>query len=474
MWDRDSTRSRFAYFLVALAGCGVDAPPLGSDATIDSTSQPSFTQGWNLAGEIFGTLQNDEATDVIMATNGQLWVAGYENGRLGATSVDPSGDTTGVIYSFYDDTGGFRRNSSSSFRLGAGNGVTEVIEAISLVPNQSDIYMTGRTTGSVSSTISGCQSTANAGQFDAFVGWVSGLNSSAPRCLKQFGTARPQHPRRLSVSGSGQLTIAGYDDIYIPTNYVEAWEDPFIMRAQRQGNSLNAVTGWPLQYGTSGADVLLGMTSGSQLDAPIYITTSTASGAGRGVAVRKLRVDKSVEWSSPVSAIGFDVGAAVHEMPDGRVLFVGSTYGILGESSAGEQDVVLRMLTPEGLIEWTRQYGSTASDLATDVAVDPVDGSIYIVGETLGSFDPQVINDGDQADVFITKLDRDGNSPRTFQLGGPGDEHPSSITVGPSGNVYVAGYTTAQLFSDKPHRGQRDGFVLRVHAPDDVVGPFVR
>jgi len=43
----------------------------------------------------------------------------------------------------------------------------------------------------------------------------------------QWGTAgdeRPQHPRRIALSGS-RLLIAGWDDIYIPTNDVEDVEN---------------------------------------------------------------------------------------------------------------------------------------------------------------------------------------------------------------------------------------------------------
>lgn len=453
--------------LALTAGCGA---PLDEQ---EQLSQGSSTEGWNLVGLTFGTSGSqapqsyDEATDVIVTRAGQILVSGYENGRFGLSSVDPGGDAAAFIYGYTDL--GSQLTRSTSFRLGAGNGTAEVIEALALSPGSSDIYLAGRTTGSVSSTISGCSSTPNAGQYDLFFGWVTNAGANAPRCLFQTGSNRPQHPRHLTVSSANELVIAGFDDVYVPSNYVEAWENPFLTRARRSGNGIQLEAGWPLVYNTSVPDVLHGMASGPEAASAAYITTTTQSGTSRGVAIHKVGLDKTIEWTYIVSRIGYDVGGGLHRLPDGDVLFVGTTYANLGGTIYGEQDVVLLRLSPSMELRWVRQYGTEVSDFATDLAVAS-DGSIYIVGETLGSFDPTIINDGTQADVFVLRVDSDGNNMIAFQLAGAGDEKASAITVGPNNDVYVAGSSTAPLFG-LPHRGQRDAFLFRVRAPQ-IIGPF--
>lgn len=454
--------------LALVAGCNA---PGDGPIDEDGLTQRASTPNWELTGAMFASTSYsgyDEANDVVVTPSGTVLVAGYENGRSGVSSVEPGGDASGVIHSYSDGPLGLARNASS-FRLGQGNGTTEVIEALALAPVGTDIYVAGRTTGAVSSNIAGCGQVANAGQYDMFYGWLTSASTNASRCFLQQGTNRPQHPRRISVSSANELVIAGYDDIYVPSNYVEAWENPFLTRARRTGNSLQQETGWPLIYDTSTSDVLHGMASGTDAGSPAYVTTSTQSGTARGVAIHKVMPDKSVAWTYVVSRIGYDLGGALHQLPDGDILFVGTTYGLLGDVSYGEQDVVLLRLSPNNELRWIRQYGSGASDVATDLAVDS-DGSIYILGETLGSFDPGIINDGSHADVFVLRVNSNGDDMVAFQLDSPGDEKANAIAVGPNKLVYVAGSTTVGLFN-ATFRGQRDAFLFRVRAPQ-IIGPF--
>ena len=96
-------------------------------------------------------------------------------------------------------------------------------------------------------------------------------------------------------------------------------------------------------------------------------------------------------------------------------------------------------------------------------------GNLYVVGETLGTFDPAVPNQGD-VDIFLLKLSWDGNVMSMFQLGLFGDDHPAALALGFDGGVYVSGYTDARLFSDKNPKGGRDGSVFRVTPPPPPIG----
>lgn len=404
----------------------------------------------------------DEATDVVIAPSGDILVAGYEGGRFGVSSVDPGGDSVGVIHSFRDTGRALVRGRESLF-LGKDNGSAEVVEALAVRDDggEGELGFAGRTTGVLPSGDPECgPSPINAGQYDLVVGWLASAGDSRPQCLLQSGTSRPQHPRHIALAGEAQLVIAGYDDIYVPTNYVEAWENPFVTRARRVGSRIEQVDGWPLVYDTVAPDVIHGMAAGPQADAPVYFTTSTSSGTNRGVALVKLGADQRVEWTSVVSRIGSDLGAAVHRLPNGDVLLVGTTFAQLGDGSFGDQDVFIQRVTPDNQLRWTRQYGTDRSDLATDVAV-AADGTIYILGETVGSFLPERREDTLEADVFVLRLDSEGATPAAFQLLTPGDERATAIAVSADKRVYVVGSTTGAMFGNE-HRGERDGFVLRV------------
>lgn len=446
------------------SGCGPDALPQDSLRSGSSVSSP----GWTLVGINFGTIGNDEATDLwIHPSNGTVYVSGYENGMLGMTSVDPSGDTRGVIHSFSADLS----SQNTTIKFGQNNWTSEVIEAIVGARNSGsgswDLYFTGRTTGSFNNT-------PNAGQYDIIAGWTS---LTGTKKIFQFGTDRPQHPRRLALDGAGGMIISGYDDIYIPSNYVEAWEDPFVMKLQRGGTgsnpTLSVASGWPLQFNTVITDLLPGMAMKSEANAPIYIAGANSAGSSRGMFVKKLQQNGTVELTAQQSPVSVDMGAALHVLPDGNVLFTGSTYYDFGQPVIGEQDIVVRKLTPN-LVEvpgWTKLYGTEHSDWVTDMTVD-ADGNIYLVGQTLGSFNPNIPPPENNSDIFLIKLNANGTSPEYFQLSSPGEDYPSSVAVGPQGDIYVAGYTTETLFDGTLHNGQRDGFVFRVTPPGMGTGAY--
>ena len=46
--------------------------------------------------------------------------------------------------------------------------------------------------------------------------------------LSQLGDERPNKPLRLLPDGSGAFLMAGNDDIYIPTNFVESLEESWL------------------------------------------------------------------------------------------------------------------------------------------------------------------------------------------------------------------------------------------------------
>ncbi|WP_375765581.1 SBBP repeat-containing protein [Archangium gephyra] len=449
------TRKGFI-FTIALGslavGCGQEQQQQEDAASTRSLSRISqrSIDGWIVLGLQTGTGRDDEFLGLALNERSEVYVSGYEGGVTGISNVEPAGDARGLIvrYDPYLD-----EYMETRFNINA-LGTAEVIEALTVDPASQEVYFAGRTTGS----FAGIQ---NQGQFDNLAGWIDGTGT--PR-LFQWGTAKPQHPRKIALAPDKKIIVSGYDDIYIPSNYVESVEDPFITKLER------TTTGgmqhlWTKQFNTGWVDLLPGMTLDDSGN--IYVTGSNSAGTSRGMFVRKYDSSGTQVWNERQSTISFDSAASVSLTgPVGTrsIIFAGSTFSLLGERQYGEQDVVVRKLSLSGgPALWTRQYGTTGSEWVTDMATDP-QGNIYVVGETTGQFDPEIPNQGG-ADIFLMKLDPDGMKPDVLQLGSSGDDHPSSVITDACGNVYVAGYTTGSL-AGGDHLGGRDAFVMRVTPPN--------
>ena len=146
-------------------------------------------------------------------------------------------------------------------------------------------------------------------------------------------------------------------------------------------------------------------------------------------------------------------GIAADEL--GNVFVTGSTAGDLGGNNAGGRDVFLTKMNPTGDLVWSRQTGTLTDDEALAAAVDHL-GNVFIAGFTTG--DLAGTSAGGQ-DVFLSKYDAAGTEVWTRQFGTTADEQASGVAIDGLGNVFIAGYTTGNL--NGTNFGGRDAFVSK-------------
>lgn len=94
---------------------------------------------------------------------------------------------------------------------------------------------------------------------------------------------------------------------------------------------------------------------------------------------------------------------------------------------------------------WTARLGGTNFDHAYAVMADD-SGNVYTTGSYEGIFDLDpgpgfnvFVSAGD-ADVFVSKLDKDGNMLWAFTFGGTAEDYGEALSIDQDGNVYVTGY----------------------------------
>lgn len=115
-------------------------------------------------------------------------------------------------------------------------------------------------------------------------------------------------------------------------------------------------------------------------------------------------------------------------------------------SNSGSNDIIVTKLDDNGNFVWARIMGGPEEDIAFAIALDN-SGNVYTTGQFTGTvdFDPgvgtfiQSANPG-AANVFISKLDNDGNFVWAKQFEGNAASYGYALTVDASGNIYTAGY----------------------------------
>lgn len=159
------------------------------------------------------------------------------------------------------------------------------------------------------------------------------------------------------------------------------------------------------------------------------------------------------EWSISMGANISDVGRDVCVDVNGNSWVVGSFYGTVdfntgtgtNNLSATHFDAFILKSNAAGDFIWVGKIGGINDDFIFGICTDS-DGNIYIAGHVQTSADldpgsgsyPYNCSANDQ-DIFIEKLDNNGNVIWIKTIGGLGDDHGNSIALDGDGNVLVTG-----------------------------------
>jgi hypothetical protein len=369
--------------------------------------------------------------DVFVDAKGHIWLAGFADGTLGFTNLQPSGNSRGVVRQLAPD-GRLLWDSGTTFDTPG----TDVAETLA-VSAQGSVVVAGRTTGVLAGTV-------NAGQFDTFVAQGNPTQSEASWRLLQIGNPAPQQPRQVAVSADGEISIAGYDDIFVRDRAVEAWEDPFVLRVRASADSAIAAPLqllWQHRFDSPPSD--LAWAAEVAADGATYFAYTLNGGPERGTHVRKLDAAGMPLWTRRYTTLGLDSINALQLQPDGSLWIAGTVHGSFeGHPPVGTGDVFLaRVASDDGRVLQSWRYGSGSADQLTDMAID-AKGNFLLFGETVGSWVPGQPLAG-EADLFLLKLSPTGQRLAARQWGTAGDDAAKRLAVDACGNAVAVGISTA-------------------------------
>jgi hypothetical protein len=144
--------------------------------------------------------------------------------------------------------------------------------------------------------------------------------------------------------------------------------------------------------------------------------------------------------SQDFGTAGVDSASGVAALPGGAgAVVVGGTNGSLDGANKGSYDAFIRKY--DGGVVWANQFGTRNFDAAFAVAVTST-GISYVVGETGGALGFKV----GFRDVFLRKYDANGVVQWTRQFGTTGDDYAKDVTLDNSGNVYVLSIDNGTAF----------------------------
>lgn len=168
---------------------------------------------------------------------------------------------------------------------------------------------------------------------------------------------------------------------------------------------------------------------------------ATDNHGGLDAWIFKLDANGNVVWKHCMGGTGDDQFFSVIVNGDGTIMAAGQTNSNNDDVTGnhGGTDLWLVKLDANGNKLWAKCYGGSGNEYVGTVAATS-DGGFMLTGQS-SSADGDIPANNGNSDIVLLKLDASGNKQWAKNYGGPGDESNSATIVGPDGSFTVAGST---------------------------------
>lgn len=298
--------------------------------------------------------------------------------------------------------------------------------------------------------------------------------------------------------GSGVFTLSSNGGV--------SYSDAYVLKLDALGNFV-----WAQKIGSFGDDIGYSIAVDNQGNVlttgyfqntadfdPGTATYSLVSAGYNDAYILKLDQQGNFVWAKGLGSTYDDVGLAVYLDPGGNVYASGTFSGTIdfdpgpgtfnlsvpySSPTQGPKTRFIVKLDAAGNFGWARSMGGKIESTGGVMTID-ASGNIYTTGsfKFQTDFDPELLTvynltGDDSSNVFISKLDVDGNFIWAEQVGGTSDDAGYSISIDAGGNIYVAGifnrsanFDFAGNTTTLTSNGKSDAFVMKIKEDANVNG----
>jgi len=425
-------------------------------------------QNPNLAwAKQMGGTENDAGNSITTDANGNIYTTGYFSGTV---DFDPGVATTKLTSAGYLDIFIQKLDANGNLIWVKQMGGEEEDRGQSITTDANgNVYTTGAFLNTVDfDPGAGTSNLTTAGNFDIFIQKLDANGNLI--WVKQMGGTGSDYGYSITTDANGNVYTTGYfsgtvdfDPGAGTTNLTSAGNiDIFIQKLDANGNLL-----WVKQMGGIGNDS--GNTITTDANGNVYTTghfqvivdfdpgvgTTNLTSAGLSdIFIQKLDANGNLLWVKRIGGSNEDGASSIITDANGNVYTTGyfqSTVdfdpgvGTTNLMSAGLTDIFIQKLDANGNLLWAKQMGGTGADFGESITPDS-NGNVYTTGvfSSTVDFDPGVgttnLMSAGLTDIFIQKLDANGNLLWVKQMGGNSYDFAFSITTHANGNVYTTGY----------------------------------
>ncbi len=148
-----------------------------------------------------------------------------------------------------------------------------------------------------------------------------------------------------------------------------------------------------------------------------------------------------IEWAKTFGGSREDDANSIIETPDGGFVVLGYTLsndGDITDKLTTDADVWVFKLNRDGELQWSKTYGGSADDRGTKI-INTTDGGFAVIGYTRSNDGDVSFNNGFY-DFWLLKLDASGNLLWENTFGFSGNDQGQALLQTPDGGYFLTGF----------------------------------
>jgi hypothetical protein len=240
---------------------------------------------------------------------------------------------------------------------------------------------------------------------------------------KMYGGDRQEWGNSISQTTDGGYIVFGHT-----SSFGSGGGDFYLLRTDANGDTL-----WTKTYG--GASSEFGTSAQPTFDGGYILTgmTSSYGAGGKDVWLVKTNANGDTSWTKTYGGANDEGSYSVQQTDDGGYIIGGYTksYG------SGREDIYAIKTDANGNVTWTKTYGGADQEWGS---ISQISDGGYIIRGWTNSFSSQDENNGD---IYLVKADENGDTIWTAVFGGDSSEFSSDVTETFDGCFVVVGHTSS-------------------------------
>ncbi len=266
--------------------------------------------------------------------------------------------------------------------------------------------------------------------------YIAATGQAPVEWVQSVGDTCNQGFNAIMSTSDGGVILTGYEytnhqsDVLfskLDENGIIEWSKTFGGSKNDVGNSVIQTPdgGFVMAGNSDSADGIPGENNG---DCDAWILKVNSAGA--------------IQWNHVYGGGGFDDLASISNTSDGGFIVAGTTISptnnIITES-AGKKDALVLKLDSNGNLSWSKTFGGSQNDIASAIQ-QTADGG-YIFSGTTWSDDIDIQNNGGFSDMWLVKLQANGNLQWSKTFGGIAEEHANALDLTSDGGYLLSGWS---------------------------------